>query len=926
MKRLPFLFFFAFGILAVVRGSDPGATERIREGEAKQQQLRGDAERIVEQLDSMIDEYQRNRLGGDDLRTLQTLRNSLAHLSVDEMKRVLDLLEKARATQNSGEAKQRVADAYTSQKAILAEMTKLLADHVRNQEGQEISQHLGKLAERQAVNLRNAISLGQWTDGRKPDNFEAATEANLQGQQAEQAAIADELKAVAQQVATFAKDPENAEQARRFQKGLEAIQKVQPNVDNAATALKSGQLFKAVNSEKMARDSMRQLARDIAPPPERADTLRAAERELSRTIEDQKELVKDTAKAAGEKDLERWLDQQQQQNPRLAKVPREQLRQDPKLRQQFNAQRNGQPEEIPKMESKQGELAARTDEVAQALAKAAPEAARGVKAGTERMQEARLAMSDKNGTAAAKTTELALTALQAAEANLQQEIAKAEALAGKSGDPAKNLQALGQQAQQLAQEQAEAAKNSNKLGQPALTQKVNEFAQQAAAMSPAAAPAAQQAAANAQQAAQAAQADQAGAASQAQQAAAQDLAQVAQQIAQQAAAAQQAEQKMAAEENAERRLADLVLAEQKLEIDTTKRVALAAKEKTVKRDAFQTQASRQGEIGAQTADFEKSVADLAADAKTAIDSAQTAMNDARQALEKPDGESGLAAEKKAIEDLSAAMKAAQAAEAQQQQALGQEPGAQAEAAAKEAATELAQAQAEVAQANQALQNATQAAQSGQGAAAQKAEAQAAAALTKAAEAAEKAAAQPMPQNEAAQQALQNGAQAAAQAAGQAAAQNVPAAQEQAAAAQQALAQAQTAMAQAQAGLTAANNAGDLPSMPGGQPGQPGRSGQPGQPGQKPGNTPGGKTPGQAPGKSTGQPSTQGAQQYLPPSGNETARVETRQAGNAKSTFAGLPPRERAVIEQAQSEKYPQEYGTQVEQYLLNLARESSAKK
>ena len=40
----------------------------------------------------------------------------------------------------------------------------------------------------------------------------------------------------------------------------------------------------------------------------------------------------------------------------------------------------------------------------------------------------------------------------------------------------------------------------------------------------------------------------------------------------------------------------------------------------------------------------------------------------------------------------------------------------------------------------------------------------------------------------------------------------------------------------------------------------------------------------------------------------------------------LPARERAVIEQAQGEKYPEEYGVQVEQYLLNLARESAAKK
>ena len=74
------------------------------------------------------------------------------------------------------------------------------------------------------------------------------------------------------------------------------------------------------------------------------------------------------------------------------------------------------------------------------------------------------------------------------------------------------------------------------------------------------------------------------------------------------------------------------------------------------------------------------------------------------------------------------------------------------------------------------------------------------------------------------------------------------------------------------------------------------------------------------------PSGNPAQQYEAPSGNETAQLQTRGVANARTAFVGLPARERAVIEQAQSEKYPQEYGAQVEQYLLNLARESAEKK
>jgi len=925
MKRLPFLFALACSILPAVHGENAASSERIREGEARQQQLRGEAQKLVDQLDSMLDEYQRNALGGEDTKTLQALRDSLARLSVDEMKQVVDLLEKARGTQDAGEAKQRVADAYTSQKAILAQMGKLLAQHQRDQQSAEIAQQLAQLAERQAVNLQNGITLGQWAEGKKPENFEAAAQANLQGQQAEQAAISNELKALAQRVGTFAKEPESAEQAARFRKGLEDIQKVQPSVENAAGALKDGQLFKAVTDEKSARDAMRQLAKDIAPPPERSETLRKAQKELAKAIEDQKDVVKDTEKAVGEQDFDKWLAQQRKANPKLAKMPLEKSKSDAHLQKQFEAQKKGHPDQVAAQEQKQGEIAGRNDEMAQNLAKTAPEAARDLKAAQEKMQDARSAMSDHNAPAAVKNAQDALAAMQMADAKLQQELAKEEALAGKSGDPVKDLQALQQQAQALAQQQAEAAKNPDKSRQAAMAQKVNELAKQAAAMAPKAAAAAQQAAAQAQKAAQAAQANQPAQAAQAQQAAAQNLAQAAQQIAQQAAAAQQAQQQQAAAQQAEKQLAEIIIAEQKLQVDTAKSVAVAQKRKVTKASDFKGQPEKQGEIGQQTAMFVGNLPPDVPAAKSALEAAQQAMTEAQTALGKPEVPPAQFNEALALEKLYAAQTALNAAEQQAQQAMPQQPNAQPNAA--QVAAQLAQAQQQVAQANQALQ---QAQQPGQPAAAQQQAAQKAAAqLAQAAAQAGQAAAQAGPASGAAQQAAQAGAQAAAKGATQAAGQNLPAAQAQAQAAQQALAQAQAALAQAQAGLMAANGnaslpapTGNMPGSPGNMPGQPGSPsglpGQPGQPGQQPGNMPGKQQ--------NGQPGTEGAQQYTPPSGNEAVKVETRSVAGRASSFAALPPRERAVIEQSQAEKYPEEYGAQVEQYLLNLARESAEKK
>ena len=63
-------------------------------------------------------------------------------------------------------------------------------------------------------------------------------------------------------------------------------------------------------------NAMRRLAREIAPPQDRAEALRAAQKELAKMAEDQKELVQKTEKAAGEKDFDKWVDKRDAQGGR----------------------------------------------------------------------------------------------------------------------------------------------------------------------------------------------------------------------------------------------------------------------------------------------------------------------------------------------------------------------------------------------------------------------------------------------------------------------------------------------------------------------------------------------------------------------------------------------------------------------------------
>lgn len=74
----------------------------------------------------------------------------------------------------------------------------------------------------------------------------------------------------------------------------------------------------------------------------------------------------------------------------------------------------------------------------------------------------------------------------------------------------------------------------------------------------------------------------------------------------------------------------------------------------------------------------------------------------------------------------------------------------------------------------------------------------------------------------------------------------------------------------------------------------------------------------------GTPSPQGTGRtgnWAGAGGADGARRNATGAGQ----YTGLPKRDRAAIQQSQGEKYPQEYGPLVEQYLKNLSDQSGQK-
>ena len=170
----------------------------------------------------------------------------------------------------------------------------------------------------------------------------------------------------------------------------------------------------------------------------------------------------------------------------------------------------------------------------------------------------------------------------------------------------------------------------------------------------------------------------------------------------------------------------------------------------------------------------------------------------------------------------------------------------------------------------------------------------------------------------AQQALQKAEEALNNAAKQAEAGNQPDASQQAATAQSEIAQAQAAVALAQQGLQPGQMA-DAKGPPG-----PPQPGQPGQPAPAPG-----ETPGQGPPAPNGPPGKADENQPAQAKGD---RQDTQAGATANgprgavaggSGFMNLPARDRQALKQTQKEKYPEEYGPAIEQYLKNLSDQES---
>ena len=984
-SHLPIRFLLPFAVVllsplfasaAVPAGT---ANERILQQELRQQQVQRTTSRVADQLSTIIEEFERNGIAGEDVKVLQAIRSVLGQLSDREMNQVITLLQEARRSDDSVVSRRNVADAFSGQKTIITQLKQLVLEYQRQQALYELSIRLRELATRQAGNMRRGVWLAKASDQKTRNSFSEEQKLNLQLQESEQVALRDETQLLVNRLDKLSRESDGSPTGERPKAALKQATEggLKPALDGAVEDLKQARMLSASGNEKRARDQMREVARLLLLSKDAIDLLRAAIAETESAILQQRQVIEETRK------IER-------------------------------------KEDATAAEDRQFEVVDNSDLIRRDINDVAPTAAGYLRNAIDGMQETREVLGgwerlEKKRDLAQPKQREALTHLESARRALQDQLERAEAEAAGSLDTLARLKKLQESVKglitretKLKDDAAATEKKPQELKAQAPVQ--GEIRDQTQDVQQEAASAAAEAANALRDAAEQMEKSQKSLARsqnspEAQQAAIESLKKADAEIAKEVARLEEAKKELAKLEDILQRLIVVIEQEQQLQLKTTvaglkpstpplqEFVADQLRLMTVTgglqketQEPLPSAASHLGEargqmegarqqleasyprnaqapqaralvelqlarrlledkindlradLGLSQKDPSQSLADVA----EAIEKAQQEVNDAlsqmanapaglMEALQKQQQEiaNALADDTRSNPAPQVGQAQKTASQAAQDIGAGNLPQAikamkktretmkaaqeaRPEEAAAKSLDALQEKQAEVQQMAEALAAAQEAAPAG--------------AMDAAAESLTKAAQQVGPIAAGAMGALPSGAQGALQAAqnalqnaaAQAAADQAAPAQQNAANAAQALAQAKAALAMAQAGLSSQMAGQGSPSPGQGQsPGQNGQGKGPGQgQGQGQGQTPGQPQPGQ------GAPSPLGdgkSGNWNGPGGADGQRRAVAGSGE----FLTLPRRDRAAIQQSQAEKYPQEYGPLVEQYLKNLSDQAA---
>jgi hypothetical protein len=267
-RAVPVCIIFGFGVMPLAARA-AGTIEEVGQVEARQEGIRRQASRAVDELDAIIAEFDDSDLGAQgDLKTLRAIRSVLNRLSDQDMVRVIGLLQAVPAQTDGEQSKRTALDAYVGQKGIILQLRQLVLEFQSRQQLLEISLRFTDLAERQNDNVRMLRRSLRPQKFASPGSGEESIRIQLGLQQAQQSAIRDETAALLTKLQRLSSDA--AGDARNEARVRGAIDDAKNSnvlnlIGRAADELVAMRLDTAAGNERAARDELRTLARLLAP-------------------------------------------------------------------------------------------------------------------------------------------------------------------------------------------------------------------------------------------------------------------------------------------------------------------------------------------------------------------------------------------------------------------------------------------------------------------------------------------------------------------------------------------------------------------------------------------------------------------------------------------------------------------------------------
>ncbi|MBD28846.1 MAG: hypothetical protein CMO38_06325, partial [Verrucomicrobiaceae bacterium] len=267
--------------------------------ERKQQRIKDSTQRTGEQLDSLIDEFNRNGLAGSDLEVIKAIRMILGNLSKEQMKEIVGLLNGAREDTlkdaNSPAASAKILTAFAGQKGVIVQLRRILLEYQSQVALFDLARLVKELGDRQTTNLHEAITLA--SSNFVPGSPTRSEEISIQLQYTEQEALAGEVSSILKRLSQIAEMTEGSPDQRpnKAQKHASDSRLIE-NITKAIDEIKGKRLMSAVSFEKTSRDSLWKMAKILEAEKGELEQMVEALEKLENIIDTETAIRKSTEK------------------------------------------------------------------------------------------------------------------------------------------------------------------------------------------------------------------------------------------------------------------------------------------------------------------------------------------------------------------------------------------------------------------------------------------------------------------------------------------------------------------------------------------------------------------------------------------------------------------------------------------------------